>query len=203
MEAIISLVLNKARVFLFFMIFNLKNTLDKVTYLLDRNIYRSLNLLYPKSFRKNLLNLSLVNSPILNVVFNVYFNTLTYLSNIGLISFAKPLILKKINQIELYRNVSGLTNKNYKSYSNSLFNLKTLINFFKYALIGLVLSSSCIIFLVSLKSSGMLKFLVSWFCVFFFYYLLISGFVFFLKKYRFSKFTGAIQRFWKRSFIIF
>ena len=35
------------------------------------------------------------------------------------------------------------------------------------------------------------------------FYWLISGFVFFTKKYKFGKFTSAIQRFWRRSFIIF
>jgi len=36
-----------------------------------------------------------------------------------------------------------------------------------------------------------------------FFYWLISGFVFFIKKYQYSKFTTVIQRFWKRTFIIF
>lgn len=34
-------------------------------------------------------------------------------------------------------------------------------------------------------------------------YWLLSGFVFFIKKYQFSKFTSAIQRFWRRSYILF
>lgn len=34
-------------------------------------------------------------------------------------------------------------------------------------------------------------------------YLLISGFVFFFKKYQYGKFTSVIQRFWKRSLILF
>ena len=35
------------------------------------------------------------------------------------------------------------------------------------------------------------------------FYWLVSGFVFFIKKYRFSKFTSANQRFWRRVYIIF
>ena len=34
-------------------------------------------------------------------------------------------------------------------------------------------------------------------------YLLISGFVFFIKKYQFRLFTSAIQRFWRRTLILF
>ena len=36
-----------------------------------------------------------------------------------------------------------------------------------------------------------------------FLYWLLSGFTFFLKKYNFGKFTSIIQRFWKRSFLLF
>jgi len=36
-----------------------------------------------------------------------------------------------------------------------------------------------------------------------FVYWLISGFVFFIKKYQYSKFTSVIQRFWKRTYIVF
>lgn len=42
-----------------------------------------------------------------------------------------------------------------------------------------------------------------WFVIIMFGYWLISGFVFFIKKYQFSKFTSAIQRFWRRSYILF
>jgi hypothetical protein len=37
----------------------------------------------------------------------------------------------------------------------------------------------------------------------FFIYILISGFIFFFKKYRFSKYTTAMNRFWRRTFSIF
>ena len=36
-----------------------------------------------------------------------------------------------------------------------------------------------------------------------FLYWLLSGFVFFFKKYQFGKYTSVIQRFWKRSYILF
>jgi len=34
-------------------------------------------------------------------------------------------------------------------------------------------------------------------------YWLVSGFVFFVKKYRYSRYTSVIQRFWRRSYILF
>ncbi len=42
-----------------------------------------------------------------------------------------------------------------------------------------------------------------WISLFSILYLLISGFVFFFKKYQYGKFTSVIQRFWKRSLILF
>lgn len=42
-----------------------------------------------------------------------------------------------------------------------------------------------------------------WCVVGMFAYWLISGFVSFIKKYQYSKFTSAIQRFWRRSYILF
>lgn len=47
------------------------------------------------------------------------------------------------------------------------------------------------------------KIMFSWICIIMFIYWLVSGFVFFFKKYQFGKYTAAIQRFWRRSYILF
>ena len=47
------------------------------------------------------------------------------------------------------------------------------------------------------------KQIVIWYILFILYYLLLSGFNTFLVKYRYGKFTSAIQRFWKRTGMIF
>lgn len=47
------------------------------------------------------------------------------------------------------------------------------------------------------------KQIVVWYLLLIVYYLLISGFNSFLNKYRYGKFTSAIQRFWKRTGMIF
>ncbi len=47
------------------------------------------------------------------------------------------------------------------------------------------------------------KLLLAHFILLNFVYLLISGFIFFYKKYRYNRYTSVIQRFWKRSYILF
>ena len=47
------------------------------------------------------------------------------------------------------------------------------------------------------------KVVFQWLSLFMFSYWLLSGFVFFIKKYQFGKYTSSIQRFWRRSYIIF
>lgn len=47
------------------------------------------------------------------------------------------------------------------------------------------------------------KIMFQWISLFMFFYWLLSGFVFFIKKYQFGKYTSVVQRFWRRSYIIF
>lgn len=47
------------------------------------------------------------------------------------------------------------------------------------------------------------KLMLGWICIIMFVYWLISGFVFFFKKYQFGKYTTSVQRFWRRSYILF
>jgi len=47
------------------------------------------------------------------------------------------------------------------------------------------------------------KIMLGWIGILMFIYWLISGFVFFFKKYQFGKYTTAVQRFWRRSYILF
>lgn len=62
-----------------------------------------------------------------------------------------------------------------------------------------------IIFYVSLaiRALPFIRISTEWFFIVMAGYWLISGFVFFIKKYKFGKFTSAIQRFWRRSYILF
>lgn len=56
---------------------------------------------------------------------------------------------------------------------------------------------------IFIKALPFNKVVFLWIAFFMIYYWLISGFVFFVKKYQYGKFTSAIQRFWKRSYILF
>lgn len=47
------------------------------------------------------------------------------------------------------------------------------------------------------------KVIFSWFAFFMIFYWIVSGFVFFFKKYQYGKYTSALQRFWRRSYILF
>lgn len=97
-------------------------------------------------------------------------------------------------------------------------NYRTLFFFFKNSfLLGfffiykhikfwvLPLSTAFVIFYFSLyiRNFTFFKVILEWFLLFNAFYWLISGFVFFTKKYKYNRFTAAISRFWRRSFILF
>ena len=73
----------------------------------------------------------------------------------------------------------------------------------KFWFIGLILGLSAIYYLMYVRLLPFNKIIFAWILVAMFLYWLISGFVFFIKKYQYSKFTASIQRFWKRTYIIF
>lgn len=56
----------------------------------------------------------------------------------------------------------------------------------------------CLI-LISFSTTNLIRQVAAWLVVGLIFFWLISGFNFFLKRYRFGKFTSAIQRFWKRA----
>ena len=73
----------------------------------------------------------------------------------------------------------------------------------QYWLLSLFLAGLCLYYLTVIKLLPFGKTIFSWIMAGMFFYWLISGFVFFTKRYKYSKFTSAIQRFWRRSYIIF
>nr|YP_740796.1 Ymf68 [Tetrahymena paravorax]ABI51705.1 Ymf68 [Tetrahymena paravorax] len=96
-------------------------------------------------------------------------------------------------------------NNNIKNTNlNNLFSgLKFLWKGLRFWIVGLILGLSAIYYLLYVRLLPFNKILFSWILVAMFLYWLLSGFVFFVKKYQYSKFTVAIQRFWKRTYIIF
>ena len=101
------------------------------------------------------------------------------------------------------------SNKVYTSFSNFKKNKFTSSGFFflwkavRYWLLGLILAAIVTYYFLVIRSLPFNKIIFEWFLVTMLFYWLVSGFVFFIKKYRFSKFTTAVQRFWRRTFTIF
>jgi len=73
----------------------------------------------------------------------------------------------------------------------------------RYWVLPLVISCAVFYYLSFLKLLPFNKVLFGWLSVFMLVYWLVSGFVFFIKKYQFGKYTSVIQRFWRRSYILF
>lgn len=88
--------------------------------------------------------------------------------------------------------------------------VNTFFSGFKYVWLGirfwilpLIIFFSIVYFTLVLRALPFNKIMFSWICILMFVYWLISGFVFFIKKYQFGKYTTAVQRFWRRSYILF
>jgi len=106
------------------------------------------------------------------------------------------------------KKLTALVYVSKKSIKNNV--LLHRINLFSYILhvsfitvFSLILAIFTYYYLLSLRYFPAAKVLFSHFILLNFVYLLFSGFVFFFKKYRFNRFTSVIQRFWKRSYILF
>ncbi len=87
-------------------------------------------------------------------------------------------------------------------YTNNILKYK-IIYFFKNWIISILIFFLLTGFLLSCRLIPFNKFLFTLVSLGFFIYILISGFIFFFKKYRFSKYTTAMNRFWRRTFSIF
>lgn len=98
--------------------------------------------------------------------------------------------------------------KNPKSYAS--LNLKFFMSGWRYFLkffskwfLPLVLVITYVYYSMVMQALPAARVAFVWISVFSAIYLLVSGFVFFFKKYQYGKFTSVIQRFWKRSLILF
>ena len=91
----------------------------------------------------------------------------------------------------------------FKIYFYINYGLKNLWKHLSYWLIGLIIFLFIFYFLMYIRLLPFNKVLFEYFLIVMFLYWLMSGFVFFIKKYQYSKFTSVIQRFWKRSYLLF
>lgn len=102
----------------------------------------------------------------------------------------------------LYNNLNY--KKTYFNILNSfLYGWVSFFNFFSKWSLPLLLLGIFIYYSIIIKSLPFNKVLFVWCAIFMTLYWIISGFVFFFKKYQYGKFTSVIQRFWKRTLILF
>jgi len=156
----------------------------------------------------------------------IYFNQYYYYFLFFHLNIWKFVFFNYFNKIN-FINLIILTNLNDKAYyinklynNNNIFffknNIKILIIYkylskivnlaifnIKWILLGLIIA--LLYFVVSLFyiQIEFTKQIGAWFVVLFVFYLLISTFNNFLIKYKYGKFTSAIQRFWKRTGLVF
>ena len=109
--------------------------------------------------------------------------------------------------------INQLANSYFFNFKNSIKTVTNLNSFFsglnffwnaiKYWVLALVLAVVIFYYFMVIKLLPFNKVFFQWFMLSMFFYWLMSGFVFFIKRYNFAKFTSAMQRFWRRSYILF
>lgn len=185
-------------------------------YVINNKIYVTYkdSLMLFNSHKDYLSNLNEINSVKYNFLYRNY-----NINNIKLSNILDTLLLNII----LYLHLLYIKSTNYNRFdyrlkqtdwgfyiNNKTNNLQNIFSGLKYIwrglrfwIVGLLLGLSAIYYLMYVRLLPFNKIIFAWILVAMFLYWLLSGFVFFVKKYQYSKFTAAIQRFWKRTYIIF
>jgi|JI7StandDraft_1071085.scaffolds.fasta_scaffold02073_3 hypothetical protein len=83
--------------------------------------------------------------------------------------------------------------------NTSFYYLTVFYRALKNLILPLIVSVLLGVLLLNYFSVNFLKNLAAWLVVGLIFFWLMSGFNFFIKRYRFGKYTSAIQRFWKRT----
>jgi hypothetical protein len=121
--------------------------------------------------------------------------------------------LKKSKQSNFNFKLTQLNNNNFYKFNNNntllsttqtfLYGLRSVWKHLRFWVLPLVISILFCYYSFFLKSLPFSKVVFSYILAGNLFYLLISGFVFFIKKYQYRLYTSAIQRFWRRTLIIF
>lgn len=132
--------------------------------------------------------------------FNFFFFNWNFL--IGVKGNFKFPIYKLYNKVVVYNKLKlSKLNKLINLFIYFFFNY--FYFFFKSLLIVFLVSFLLTIYLFYFYSLQFAKQLIIWFIIFNIFFWLVSGFNFFIKNYKYGKFTSAIQRFWKRATMCF
>lgn len=121
----------------------------------------------------------------------------------ALVFFKNNPINLKLNQTK-NNFIYNFSNKNYNdNLSLFSFGLKSIWKGLRFWILNVIIACVVVYYCLVVKLLPFTKIIFQWFILTMFFYWLVSGFVFFMKKYQYRYFTSAIQRFWRRSFIIF
>lgn len=96
-----------------------------------------------------------------------------------------------------------LKNRQRININSFLFGIQYIWESIRLWIVGLILFIGSFYYFSYVRLLPFNKVLIEWLLIVMLLYWLLSGFVFFIKKYQFSKFTSVIQRFWKRTYILF
>jgi hypothetical protein len=147
-------------------------------------------------FKKNFIIIDQFYALVFSYRYRIYENTTMFRS------FFRVL---QTNQ-GFYFNFKNFKDNNFflSSLKNTIFSgLKYFWIGFRYWIISLSVAIGIIYYSMVIRCLPFNKTIFVWIVVAMFSYWLLSGFVFFVKKYQFGKYTSSIQRFWRRSYILF
>lgn len=103
------------------------------------------------------------------------------------------------NSFYMFNNVYGVNS----ALQTSLFGLRSIWKHIRFWVLPVTIALLFCYYSFFLKSLPFSKVMFSYILIGNMFYLLFSGFVFFIKKYQYRLYTSAIQRFWRRTLIIF
>ena len=103
------------------------------------------------------------------------------------------------NGFYFFNNIFGI----FSTQQLYLYGLRSVWKHLQYWLIPVTLTLLFVYYSFFLKSLPFSKIFAAYILIGNMFYLLFSGFVFFFKKYQYRLFTSVIQRFWRRSLIVF
>lgn len=120
---------------------------------------------------------------------------------------------KKLNQYGFDVKLKQINNNNFYTFNNNfdvksttqtyMFGLRSVWKHLRLWVLPITIAILFIYYSFFLRSLPFAKIFFGYILLANLFYLLLSGFVFFFKKYQYRLYTTAIQRFWRRSLIIF
>lgn len=120
---------------------------------------------------------------------------------------------KKFNQFSFDIKLQQINNNKFYLFSNNtglfsisqtyLYGLRSIWKHLRLWVLPLIIAILFVYYSFFLRSLPFAKIMFGYIIAANLFYLLISGFVFFIKKYQYRLYTSSIQRFWRRTLIIF